>query len=41
MGELKRLFGADMRIEIRGIDHIPRTAAGKYRWMINKMPLNL
>jgi len=41
MGELKRLFGADMRIEIRGIDHIPRTAAGKYRWMINKMPLDL
>jgi phenylacetate-CoA ligase len=38
-GELKRLFGADMRLELNYIDDIPRTQAGKYRWMISKVPL--
>jgi len=38
LGEMKRIMGNDMRFEIKFADHIPRTAAGKYRWMISKIP---
>ncbi len=30
-------FGADMRLDFEWVDHIPRTAAGKYRYQINKV----
>jgi len=40
-GELKRLFGHAMNVEIQFLDSIPRTKAGKYRWMISKVPLEL
>jgi hypothetical protein len=28
-----------MRIEIEVVQSIPRTAAGKFRWVISKVPL--
>jgi phenylacetate-CoA ligase len=36
--ETKRIFGSDMQIELNFVDHIPRTAGGKYRWMVSKVP---
>ena len=40
-GELRRLFGDTLRVEIKYVESIPRTKAGKYRWMISKVPLNI
>jgi phenylacetate-CoA ligase len=39
LGEMKRIMGDDMELRIKFVDHIPRTAGGKYRWMISKVPL--
>jgi phenylacetate-CoA ligase len=36
--ETKRIFGSDMQIELNFVEHIPRTAGGKYRWMVSKIP---
>jgi phenylacetate-CoA ligase len=32
-------LGAEMKIEIEFVDSIPRTKAGKFRWVISKVPL--
>ena len=37
--EMKNRIGANMKIEIEFVDSIPRTRAGKYRWVISKVPL--
>ena len=37
--ELKKRVGDDMQINIEFVDHIPRTKAGKFRWVISKIPL--
>jgi len=36
--ELGRVFGEGMFIELDFVDNIPRTASGKYRWVISKLP---
>jgi phenylacetate-CoA ligase len=36
---LRQRLGAGMRIEIEVVQSIPRTAAGKFRWVISKVPL--
>jgi phenylacetate-CoA ligase len=38
VAETKRIFGSDMQIELNFVDHIPRTAGGKFRWMVSKVP---
>ncbi|RKX26596.1 MAG: hypothetical protein DRP47_07935 [Candidatus Zixiibacteriota bacterium] len=39
IGELKNRIGKDMTVEIEFVDLIPRTKAGKFRWVISKVPL--
>lgn len=39
--ELTHRLGPEMRIEVVLVDRIPRTAAGKFRWVISKVPLEL
>ena len=41
LDEMKRIMGNDMNFEIKLVDHIPRTAGGKYRWIISKVPLEI
>jgi phenylacetate-CoA ligase len=36
---LRERLGPTMRIEIQFVDRIPRTAAGKFRWVISKVEL--
>jgi len=36
---LHGVLGEDMNIELEFVDEIPRTNAGKYRWVISKVPL--
>ena len=36
---LAQRVGSDMAIDIQMVDSIPRTNAGKYRWVISKVPL--
>jgi phenylacetate-CoA ligase len=38
-GALRRRLGADMDLEIRLVDHIPRSDAGKHRWLVQKLPI--
>jgi phenylacetate-CoA ligase len=38
---LQQRLGAEMRLEIQVVPSIPRTAAGKFRWVISKVPLPL
>ena len=38
---LRERVGPSMRIELEFVDHIPRTKAGKLRWVISKVPLPL
>jgi len=37
--EMKKRVGGDMEVEIEFVDQIPRTKAGKFRWVISKVPL--
>ncbi len=39
LNELKKRLGDGMIIEVELVDSIPRTAAGKFRWVISKVPL--
>lgn len=36
---LQETLGADMVVRVEYVDSIPRTAAGKFRWVISKVPL--
>ena len=37
--ELFKKLGDDMNLEIRFVDHIPRTQRGKYKFLIQKLPI--
>ena len=39
IGEMGKRLGKDMEIHIEFVDSIPRTDAGKFRWVISKVPL--
>lgn len=39
--ELKSRVGEDARIEIEFVEKLPRTAAGKFRWVISEVPLGI
>lgn len=39
--ELKARLGADMRIDIELVDSLPRTARGKFKWVISEVDLGL
>jgi phenylacetate-CoA ligase len=39
--ELKARLGEDMRIEIEMIESLPRTASGKFKWVISQVDLGL
>jgi len=39
--ELYKKLGDDMKLEMRFFDHIPRTKSGKYRFLIQKLPIEL
>jgi phenylacetate-CoA ligase len=41
VSEFKRRLGDAMNIEVVFVDEIPRTAAGKLRWVMSKVPLSL
>jgi phenylacetate-CoA ligase len=41
MANLRERLGGQMRIEIEIMEHIPRTASGKFRYVISKVPLGL
>jgi phenylacetate-CoA ligase len=41
LDEFKKRLGAETKIEIEFVDSIPRTKAGKFRWVISKVPLQL
>jgi phenylacetate-CoA ligase len=38
---LKEIFGDEMKVGIEYVENIPRTNAGKFRWVISKVPLKL
>lgn len=38
---LRRLLGREMEIRLEFVTAIPRTASGKFRWVISKVPLDL
>lgn len=38
LNEFKKRIGADTRVEIEFVDSIPRTKAGKFRFVISKVP---
>ena len=38
---LRERLGTAMRIELEFVENIPRTASGKYRWVISRVPLPL
>lgn len=40
LGALRERLGSDMRIEIRQVDHIPRTAGGKFRYVVSHVPVD-
>lgn len=37
--ELQKKLGADVDLHTCFVDHIPRTQSGKYRWLIQKLPI--
>lgn len=39
LSSLRERVGPSMKIELNFVDSIPRTKAGKYRWVISKVPL--
>jgi phenylacetate-CoA ligase len=38
---LKEQLGGEVDLEVRLVDHIPRTEAGKHRWLIQKLTVRL
>jgi len=36
-----KIFGNKLKIEVKFVDHIPLTDRGKYRFLIQKLPINL
>jgi phenylacetate-CoA ligase len=38
---LRERVGPTMRIELEFVDNLPRTKAGKFKWVISKVPLPL
>ena len=36
---LGEVFGEGISVELEFVDSIPRTKAGKFRWVISKVPL--
>lgn len=38
--ELLRKLGDDVRLELRFVDNIPRTGRGKYRFLVQKLPVS-
>lgn len=38
--ELYKKLGDDVKLEIRFVEHIPRTKSGKYRFLIQKLPVD-
>ena len=40
LNEFKKRLGDEMQIQVQFVDGIPRTKAGKYRWVISNVPLN-
>jgi phenylacetate-CoA ligase len=38
---LHRRLGNEIRIDVQLVDHIPRTASGKYRFVISKVPIQI
>jgi phenylacetate-CoA ligase len=41
LNEYRKIVGDDMNISIKFVDAIPRTPAGKFRWVISKVPLEI
>ena len=41
LSNLRERLGEDMRIEVEPVERIPRTASGKFRYVISKVPLDL
>jgi phenylacetate-CoA ligase len=39
--DLKERLGADMRIDIELVETMPRTARGKFKWVISEVDLGL
>jgi phenylacetate-CoA ligase len=39
--ELKSRVGEDTAIEIEFVEGLPRTAAGKFRWVVSEVPLGI
>jgi len=39
LNEFQKRVGSDMKIEVEFVDSIPRTKAGKFKWVISKVPL--
>lgn len=39
MESLRKILGPDMSIELQFVDEIPRTKAGKFKWVISRVPL--
>ncbi|MDZ4245764.1 MAG: phenylacetate--CoA ligase family protein, partial [Dehalococcoidia bacterium] len=37
--ELLKKLGDDVRLEISFVNHIPRTGRGKYRFLVQKLPV--
>jgi len=41
VSELKERLGQDMRIDIELVDALPRTASGKFKWVVSQVDLGL
>jgi phenylacetate-CoA ligase len=41
LSNLRERLGNDIRIELEPVEHIPRTANGKFRYVVSKVPLDL
>jgi len=39
LDELKKRLGTEIKLHFEFVDSIPRTKAGKFRWVISKVPL--
>lgn len=39
--ELKARLGEDMRVDIEFVDALPRTASGKFKWVVSKVDLGI
>jgi len=41
LANLRERLGDDMRVELEPVEQIPRTANGKFRYVVSKVPLDL